>query len=72
MGQLEDIKVKDTWQRVAMRVLTICCKAKGSFYFTEPVDPAKYGVDDYFDIITEPMDFGTIRNKLNNNVYNNI
>lgn len=55
-----------------MRVLTLCCKAKGSFYFTQPVDPAKYGVDDYFDIITEPMDFGTIRHKLNNNVYNNI
>ena len=50
----------------------MCCKAKGGYYFTQPVDPAKYGVDDYFDIITQPMDFGTIRNKLNSNVYVNI
>jgi hypothetical protein len=36
------------------------------------VDPAKYGIDDYFEIIQEPMDFGTIKRKLNHNVYNNI
>ena len=53
-------------------MLTICWKAKGGYYFHEPVDPVKYNVDDYFYIITEPMDFGTIRKKLNNNVYNNI
>lgn len=66
------MKAKDTWQRVASKILTLCWKAKGGYYFHEPVDPAKFNVDDYFDIITEPMDFGSIRKKLNNNVYNNI
>ena len=55
-----------------MRVLSICFKSKGGYYFHEPVDPAKYGIDDYFDIITEPMDFGTIKKKLTHNVYNEI
>jgi hypothetical protein len=53
-------------------VLTTCWKAKGGFYFHEAVDPAKYGIDDYFEIITEPMDFGTIRKKINGNNYSNI
>lgn len=66
------MKSKDAWLRAASRVLTLCWKAKGGYYFHDPVDPVKYNVDDYFDIITEPMDFGTIRKKLNTNVYNSI
>lgn len=72
LGQLEEIKSKDAWQRVASRVLTLCWKAKGGYYFHEPVDPAKFGIEDYFEIILEPMDFGTIRKKLTHNVYLNI
>jgi hypothetical protein len=58
--------------KTAQKILTLCSKAKGGYYFQEPVDPAKFGIDDYFDIIQEPMDLGTIKKKLNNNVYNNI
>ncbi len=72
MSQLPEVNSKDSWLRAASKILTACWKAKGGYYFHDPVDPAKYGVDDYFDIITEPMDFGTIRKKLNNNVYSNI
>ena len=52
MSQLEEIKAKDAWIKAATRVLTLCFKSKGGYYFHEPVDPAKYGIDDYFDIIT--------------------
>lgn len=48
MSQLEEIKAKDAWQKVALKVLTLCTKAKGGYYFMEPVDPSKYGIDDYF------------------------
>ena len=61
---MEEIKAKNAWQKAASKVLTQCWKAKGAFYFHEPVDPSKFGIDDYFDVITEPMDFGTIRKKL--------
>jgi hypothetical protein len=36
------------------------------------VDPSKFGIDDYFDIIEQPMDFCTIKRKLTFNVYNNL
>lgn len=72
MSQLEAIKDEDAWQKKAFRILTMCSKAKGGFYFNDPVDPSKYNIEDYFDIITEPMDFGTIKKKLNHNVYENI
>ena len=72
MNQLEEVKGKDAWRKAAFRVLTLCWKAKGGYYFHEPVDPAKFGIDDYFDEITEPMDLGTVKRKLNHNVYENI
>ena len=47
-------------------------KQKGAFWFLEPVDPVKFNIMDYFDIIQKPMDFGTIKKKLNHNVYRNV
>lgn len=44
-------------------------KAKGGYFFHTPVDPKKYAIDDYFEIVKRPMDFGTIKNKLAQNVY---
>ncbi len=34
---------------------------KGAYLFYQPVDPQKYGIDDYFLYIKKPMDFGTIK-----------
>ena len=36
-------------------------KIRGSYIFQEPVDPVKLGIEDYFTIIKNPMDFGTIK-----------
>jgi hypothetical protein len=35
--------------------------------FAVPVDPIALGIPTYFDVITEPMDLGTIKTKLDNN-----
>jgi Bromodomain len=32
--------------------------------FNQPVDPVKLGIPDYFSIITNPMDLGTVKEKL--------
>eukprot|EP00557_Chaetoceros_sp_GSL56_P004176 CAMPEP_0176491138 /NCGR_PEP_ID=MMETSP0200_2-20121128/8267_1 /TAXON_ID=947934 /ORGANISM="Chaetoceros sp., Strain GSL56" /LENGTH=1160 /DNA_ID=CAMNT_0017888537 /DNA_START=635 /DNA_END=4117 /DNA_ORIENTATION=- len=37
--------------------------------FNVPVDPVKMGLKDYFNIVKEPMDLGTVKNKLYTNVY---
>ena len=58
--------------KIAQKVLSICWKTKGGYYFHEPVDPSRFGIDDYFEIIEHPMDFGTVKKKLTFNVYQNV
>jgi hypothetical protein len=52
MTSYEEIKAKEAWIKIAQKVLSICWKSKGGYYFHEPVDPSKYGIVDYFDIIS--------------------
>jgi bromodomain-containing factor 1 len=59
----------DNWQKVASKILTNICKLKGAYWFQEPVDPVKYNIMDYFDIVTKPMDLGSIRKKISHNCY---
>lgn len=40
-----------------------------SWVFNKPVDPVELNIPDYFTIISHPMDFGTIKSKLQKNVY---
>ena len=44
-------------------------KFNSSWIFHEPVDPDKLGVPDYNNVIKTPMDFGTIKQRLNTNYY---
>jgi bromodomain-containing factor 1 len=39
-------------------------KNKDAVYFLEPVDPIRFGIPHYPDIITKPMDLGTVETKL--------
>ena len=50
-------------------MLSNCWKLRGAYWFHEPVDPVKYNIMDYFDIISKPMDLGNVKRKLNHNVY---
>nr|CAB3454408.1 unnamed protein product [Digitaria exilis] len=42
---------------------------KGGWLFHKPVDPVLYGIPDYFDVICNPMDLGTVKKKLTNKQY---
>ncbi|RYQ81918.1 hypothetical protein Ahy_B10g100506 isoform G [Arachis hypogaea] len=43
-----------------------------SWVFSKPVDPVALNIPDYFTIISEPMDLGTIKSKLEKNIYSSI
>ncbi|KAK7245608.1 hypothetical protein RIF29_40455 [Crotalaria pallida] len=40
-----------------------------SWVFSTPVDPVALNIPDYFSIISQPMDLGTIKSKLEKNIY---
>ncbi|CAA2972000.1 transcription factor GTE4 isoform X1 [Olea europaea subsp. europaea] len=44
-------------------------KHKHGWVFNKPVDTVSLGLHDYFDIIKNPMDLGSVKAKLNQNVY---
>ncbi|CAD8089289.1 unnamed protein product [Paramecium sonneborni] len=68
---LNTMKDDELWEKVAKKVLQILWKAKGAQLFHNPVDEKKYGINDYYDIVKKPMDFGTVKQKLNTNQYKN-
>ena len=49
--------------------MKVVWKHKFAWPFQEPVDAIKLEVPDYHEIIKHPMDFGTIRKRLENNYY---
>ncbi|GMP51593.1 hypothetical protein CsSME_00017763 [Camellia sinensis var. sinensis] len=57
-------------RRILELVLDILQRRDTNELFTEPVDPKE--VEDYYEIIKEPMDFGTIRAKLHGGMYTNL
>lgn len=50
-------------------LLTKLMKHKFSWVFNKPVDVKGLGLHDYYTIIKQPMDLGTVKNRLNKNWY---
>lgn len=51
-------------RRQCLRVIKMLTKHKDGWPFSKPVDPALLNIPDYFTIIRNPMDLGTIRKEL--------
>ena len=58
-----------TWQETCYRILDGLVKQKRAMWFRVAVDPQKEGLNDYFTVIKEPMDLGTVKMRLQNNFY---
>ncbi|KAL6658319.1 hypothetical protein ACP70R_003905 [Stipagrostis hirtigluma subsp. patula] len=55
--------------RLCGKILNKLLDHKLSLLFRVPVDPVQYGIPDYFDVIRNPMDLGTVKKKLTNKQY---
>uniref|UniRef100_A0ACD5XPH4 Uncharacterized protein n=2 Tax=Avena sativa TaxID=4498 RepID=A0ACD5XPH4_AVESA len=50
--------------RVCRNILEKLMAHPNGWLFHQPVDPVLFGIPDYFDVIRNPMDLGTVKNKL--------
>jgi E1A/CREB-binding protein len=66
--QLSPQKVKTK----CLEVLKTLQSHQHAWVFNSPVDPVELGLPDYFEVIKNPMDLGTIRKKLENGVYHTL
>ncbi|XP_062190595.1 transcription factor GTE8-like [Phragmites australis] len=63
----ESMNVSKT--RLCGKILRKLMDHKGCWLFDKPVDPVLFGIPDYFDVICNPMDLGTVKKKLTNKQY---
>jgi hypothetical protein len=76
-GPLEVLEGQRNKRQKMDRGMTQQCSAtlrtlmyhKHGWIFNQPVDPVALKIPDYFSIISEPMDLGTIKSKLQKNLY---
>lgn len=53
--------IYDSWEKVAKRIINTLWKNTNAWLFYEPVNPEKLGIPDYFGIVKNPMDLGTVK-----------
>ena len=56
---------RDELHTELMPILETLYNMDEGVWFREPVDPEKEKIPDYFDVIKNPMDLGTIKSRLN-------
>ena len=61
--------IYDTWDKAAKRLVNQIWRSNGAHIFHNPIDPDRLGIPDYFEVIKEPIDLGTIKQRLNHNSY---
>jgi hypothetical protein len=64
--------IYESWDIAAKKLLSKLWKANSAWIFHDPVDADKLEIPDYYEVVTEPMDLGTIKNKLNMNKYRQV
>eukprot|EP01017_Pseudomicrothorax_dubius_P039571 TRINITY_DN6089_c0_g1_i10.p1 TRINITY_DN6089_c0_g1~~TRINITY_DN6089_c0_g1_i10.p1 ORF type:complete len:114 (+),score=20.58 TRINITY_DN6089_c0_g1_i10:38-379(+) len=62
---------ESNWYPRAKTTLEELWKEEGAEVFRVPVDPVAFDLPDYHMLIKKPMDFGTIKGKLENQSYQN-
>ena len=66
------IPLYDNWDKVAKRLINQIWRTNAAKIFHKPVDPDRLGIPDYFEVVKDPIDLGTIKQRLNYNYYTTI
>jgi hypothetical protein len=72
MDDLSSSQVFYHWEKACNRMIQNLMKIHSAWIFNQPVDAEKLGIHDYHDIIKNPMDFLTIKEKLKKHGYKRI
>jgi Bromodomain len=67
--QKQQLEIPDAWTQKGMRVLDEIQRQPNAEWFSVPVQPTETFVPDYYKIVSQPMDLGTVRDKLRNGLY---
>lgn len=59
----------DNWDKAAKRLMAALWRCPCAQLFHNPVDPDRLCIPDYFEVVKDPIDFGTIKQRLNYNFY---
>ncbi|WOK94998.1 transcription factor GTE7-like [Canna indica] len=62
-------KLRSAMMKKCGQILSKLMKNKKSIWFNSPVDAVAMSLHDYFQIIKNPMDLGTVKTKLNKGLY---
>ena len=65
----ENAPIYESWDKAAKRLLSNLKKSANAKYFQEPVDPKQDGAPNYSNVVSEPMDLGTVKQRLSTNYY---
>lgn len=67
----DEMKLQENWEKLAKKLVGNLWKMKEAEIFQYPVDFETLGIPDYPEIVHHPMDFSTIKKKLNSFQYIN-
>jgi len=59
--QVEGSEARESWEKVAKKIVQTLWKMRGAYHFHTPVDPVRLNCLDYLDVIKNPMDLGTVK-----------
>ncbi|KAL9545936.1 hypothetical protein MBANPS3_006897 [Mucor bainieri] len=63
------VLMSPTEKKWCLQTIKALKKHKRAVAFLQPVDPVLFNIPDYFDIVTSPMDLGTVEKKLKADQY---
>ena len=65
----ESVAIYDHWEKAAKKVVTLVMRIENTWIFHTPVDAEYWKIEDYYDIVKNPMDLGTVKDKLSASEY---